>query len=519
MFYLSFLWMGVIFADVEGLLSNYSSALQRFYLGSGSYPVSLEVKGYKLEWEKYYSSSYVEIYRGKVKRGDRDLLREFKRTLGGDISNAWVKVERISAEKGGYKAYFRIELGIDDRKKSIYSVIVLFLDRSFRAYDLQPEVIYFQVSKVERFFLDVTPVLFGREGSYREQLYPGLPFFWRFVDSFAGITFRGYQGVALGDVDGDYVDDLYVAQPGGLPDLLYLKEGIEFKDISKRAGIDFIELTISAIFVDLDGDGDSDLLQTRTSSVVIFENMGARFIPKVILPIRGAVGVAPGDFDGDGFIDLYLYAYRNPDEGEPPTPYYDAKNGERNKLYRNLGNFKFVDVTDNVVLGVGNQRFTFAASWEDFDNDGDLDLYVVNDFGRNNLYRNEGGFFVDVASVAGVEDMAAGMGVSWGDFNRDGNIDIYVSNMDSSAGGRVVGNTKMYRRFSEEVIRKFVRHARGNTLFRNNGDGTFSDVSENMGVHRALWSWGSLFVDLDNDGFKDIVAPNGYLTGEKIDDL
>ncbi len=78
-----------------------------------------------------------------------------------------------------------------------------------------------------------------------------------------------------------------------------------------------------------------------------------------------------------------------------------------------------------------------AASWEDYDQDGDLDLYVANDFGRNNLYRNDDGQFVDVAAEAGVEDISAGMSVSWGDYNNDGQADLYVGNMFSSAGNRV----------------------------------------------------------------------------------
>ena len=85
-----------------------------------------------------------------------------------------------------------------------------------------------------------------------------------------------------------------------------------------------------------------------------------------------------------------------------------------------------------------NRRFSRSACWEDYDNDGDQDLYVANDFGRNNLYRNDGGHFDRRCRLAGdVEDSAAGMSAAWGDFNRDGNMDIYVANMFSSAGSRI----------------------------------------------------------------------------------
>ena len=134
------------------------------------------------------------------------------------------------------------------------------------------------------------------------------------------------------------------------------------------------------------------------------------------------------------------------DDEVAPLPYHDANNGERNRLYRNEGSWNFEDVTALVGLEDGNQRFSFAASWEDLDNDGDPDLYVANDFGRNNLYLNERGRFTDVAQSAGVEDISAGMGVTFSDYDRDGRFDIHVSNMFSSAGKRVTYERRLPRR-------------------------------------------------------------------------
>ena len=101
------------------------------------------------------------------------------------------------------------------------------------------------------------------------------------------------------------------------------------------------------------------------------------------------------------------------------------------------GEWKFVDVTAEAGLDENNQRFSWAACWEDFDNDGDQDLYVANDFGRNNLYANQDGRFTDIAQRANVEDSASGMSAAWGDVNGDGQMDLYVGNMFSSAGGRI----------------------------------------------------------------------------------
>ncbi len=152
----------------------------------------------------------------------------------------------------------------------------------------------------------------------------------------------------------------------------------------------------------------------------------------------------------------------------------------------------------------------------DFDNDGDQDLYVANDYARNNLYRNNDGKFEDVAEDLGVGDQAFGMSVSWGDYDRNGNMDLYIANMFSSAGGRV---TTQLDRQPEEAVSRLRHFSRGNTLLKNNGDDSFSDVSEAAGVTVGRWAWGSNFVDINNDGWEDVVVANGFLTTDDTGDL
>ena len=120
-----------------------------------------------------------------------------------------------------------------------------------------------------------------------------------------------------------------------------------------------------------------------------------------------------------------------------PVPFHDAKNGGKNVLLVNHGGFSFTDETESVGLGANNDRWSFSASWEDYDDDGDPDLYVANDFGRNCMYRNDAGYFTENAKRLGLEDTGAGMSVSWGDYDRDGIFDLYVGNMFSAAGNRV----------------------------------------------------------------------------------
>ncbi len=188
-------------------------------------------------------------------------------------------------------------------------------------------------------------------------------------------------------------------------------------------------------------------------------------------------------------------------------------------------------MADEVGLGPDNHRLSWAASWEDFDNDGDLDLYVANDYAANSLYRNEPAEsssqtadatkrkFVDVARSMGAGDHANGMSVSWADHNRDGWMDIYVGNMFSSAGNRITTQAAFKADASEEVRSTLNRFARGNTLLRNRGDGTFEDRSEQAGVTLGRWAWSSPFADINNDGWEDMLVANGFITGRDAHDL
>jgi VCBS repeat protein len=228
--------------------------------------------------------------------------------------------------------------------------------------------------------------------------------------------------------------------------------------------------------------------------------------------------LAAADYDLDGDLDVYAVRYVQSAYGQSiPTPFQDARNGPRNHLLRNDGGV-FTDVTDAVGLGQNNDRFSLAASWVDFDGDGDQDLYVANDFGRNNLYRNEGGTFTDVAAELGVEDQAAGMGVSWADVDQDGDLDLHVSNMFSSAGLRVAYQDEFRASSTAQARAGARRHAQGNSLFLGGPDG-FRDVSDLAGIRMGRWAWGARFVDFNGDGFEDLIVPNGFMTNELEDDL
>jgi hypothetical protein len=382
-------------------------------------------------------------------------------------------------------------------------------------------------------FRDIAAEALGQSGSFRDHLRYGVDHWRTILDEATGIDVYGHHGIAVADTDGDGLEDIYVCQPSGLPNRLYRSNGNgRFTDVSAASGLDLLDDTRTALFADFDNDGDQDVVAVTASQPLLFRNDGRgkyRYDPGSGLRIpesaaASLTGAAVADYDRDGWLDLYVAAYDFWQPGrryDAPAPYYDATNGPPNFLFRNRGRGIFEEATRQAGMTAGNDRYSFAAAWGDYDGDGDPDLYVANDFGRNNLYRNNGnGTFTDVAREAGVEDLGAGMSAAWGDYDGDGRLDLYVGNMWSSAGLRLTSNRQLVAAAPSEAVRDALRrHARGNSLYRNNGDGTFSDVTGRAGVGMGRWAWASDFVDIDNDGRLDLFIQNGYITGPDTHDL
>lgn len=369
---------------------------------------------------------------------------------------------------------------------------------------------------------DATAAVLQNQPAMEDQLRFGVDHWAARLDRRLGVGFYGHHGLAVGDVNGDDLEDVYVCQPGGLPNRLFLQrpDGTAY-DASESFGVDFLDSTQSALMVDLDNDGDEDLMLGTGSGVFVFDNdRRIRFRPAWSMAATSVFSLAAADYDGDGLLDLYACRYSIPDRSDAaPMPYHDANNGPPNVLLKNTGNWTFQDVTVESGLDVNNRRFSFAAAWDDFDLDGDPDLFVANDFGRKNLYRNDGGHFLDVTADAGVEDIGAGMSAAWGDIDNDGRADLYVGNMFSSAGGRITRQRQFLPDMDAGVRGLYQRHARGNSLFRNMGDGRFLDVSETAGVTMGRWAWGSVLFDINNDGWQDIFITNGFITNTDTRDL
>jgi hypothetical protein len=161
-------------------------------------------------------------------------------------------------------------------------------------------------------------------------------------------------------------------------------------------------------------------------------------------------------------------------------------------LLENVGGLRFEDRTEQA--GLAETGWTLAIGTGDLDKDGWIDLYVANDFGTDKVYHNNGdGTFTDASLTAIGIDTKKGMNAELGDFDNDGYLDVFVTNI------------------TEPYLHEC------NMLWRNNGDGSFSDVSSVLGTCDTRWGWGAKFIDYDNDGFQDLYVMNGFISGGEKD--
>ncbi len=363
------------------------------------------------------------------------------------------------------------------------------------------------------------------------------------------IVDRAAGGVTSGDYDHDGYPDLFFAGSEGSK--LYRNTGSgTFEDVTAKAGLSGEETKYAqgCIFADYNNDGYLDIYITKTPNVTnrLFKNNGNGTFTDVTkqagLELSSYCTTAGfADIDNDGDLDLYVSIYGSALENSPDPPFHD-RYGVPDRLFRNNGNGTFTDITDEAE--VGDPGWALGMTFLDYDNDGDQDIYVANDFGCNSLFQNDGtGHFKNVAKQAGALDYGFGMSASPGDYDNDGDLDIYVSNLYSGTtwyiqhavmdffwvrlidpprtlkmiktGWQVMDNCGGLSGVSE-LGKKF---GEGNSLLQNQGDGSFKSIGVEKGVNMAGWCWGSNFFDFDNDGDLDIHAVNGWVSQKKGTDL
>lgn len=287
-------------------------------------------------------------------------------------------------------------------------------------------------------------------------------------------------GVSFYDIDGDGWDDLTFAN---VDDSLIVYRNNEGNLLRMPSPAFAGGSTREVLWADVDNDGDPDLLITTFEGPVrLFRNNGDWTFTDYTAT-SGLVqapgkrwGASFGDYNKDGFLDLYVCTYIYSEES-----YAYSK---LNHLYRNNGNGTFTDVT--LQAGVGNGlKASFRSVWMDVDLDGWPDLYVINDFeAANALFRNNGdGTFTDMAVSMGLAETGEHcMSISLSDFDLDGDLDIFIT------------NTGVFPNVNN------ARHM----LLVNDGTGVFTESSAEYGLDVFEWGWGSLWVDHDNDGYQDL---------------
>ena len=333
-----------------------------------------------------------------------------------------------------------------------------------------------------------------------------------------------WNGSAAADVDGDGLWDVF--HPSDGRNFLYLaNESGTFTEEAEERGLIGPDKGTGAVFFDFDNDGDQDLfvahegwagedgeVMGETSKLYLNDGDGGfELVTDDIglgVPLVG-YSVTAFDYDLDGWLDVFVCGYGRL-ESEHNNSWVDATNGAPNGLFRNIKGERFEEVA--AAAGVRGTSWTYASAAADYDLDGDLDLYVANDYGLNRFYRNEGdGSFKDVAEELGLLDRGNGMGVSWGDLNNDGVLDVYVANMSSTAGNRILDRLK--DEVDEEIFEQLKKTAAGNTIFVRSGD-SFEALPIEAGGVNASWAWMPVLCDFDLDGRKDIFVTNGFVTGE-----
>ena len=368
-------------------------------------------------------------------------------------------------------------------------------------------------------------------------------------------------GAAAGDVDGDGWCDLYFCRSEGSNALYRNLGNWKFEDITASAGVACSNLTSTgAAFADLDGDGDLDLIvNTMGNGTRVFFNDGhGRFseAPFVLNGNSAGMSLAMADVDGDGWVDLFIANHRTSSLMDVPNArvtfkkvdgklqldtlngrsltepdlahhlVYDALDGVKELgevpvLYRNRSgtNFEAVSWTGGAFLDEEGTPLTepprdwgLTAAFHDVNGDGLPDLYVCNDFWtEDRLWINQGGgIFKLIPWLAQRKTSMSSMSVDFGDINRDGYVDFLVLDMMSRSHSERM-------RFSG--ARPPVVHLPGlinnrpqyelNTLFLNRGDQTFAEIAQLSGLQASEWAWSCLFLDVDLDGWEDVLVVNG----------
>ena len=383
-------------------------------------------------------------------------------------------------------------------------------------------------ARAQRAATDQFKVVYGFQFTDRLK-ESGITFVHRIVDD-AGVAYKPVHydhgnGVAVADVDGDGLLDIYFTNQIGGNQLWKNLGGGRFADITKDAGVALAgRISVTASFADLDNDGDEDLVVTTVrGGNVLFENDGKghfRDISKAagVDHVGHSSGVVLFDFDRDGLVDLYVcnVGHYTTDERGTGGAFVGVTDGfsghlhpdrsETAILYKNLGGLRFKDVTK--AMGLGDAGWSGDASVADVNGDGFPDLYALNMQGRNHYFENQDGKrFVDRTAQVFPRTSWGAMGIKFFDYDNDGRPDLLVTDMHSDMS-QTVGpdreKLKSQMAWTTDFLQgdgtKFIF---GNSFFHNLGASKMEEISDRVGVEN-YWPWGPSVGDLNADGWQDV---------------
>lgn len=345
-------------------------------------------------------------------------------------------------------------------------------------------------------------------------------------------NFYNGGGVALGDINNDGLIDIYMVSNQSSNKLYLNKGNLTFEDITEQAGVSGQKAWSTGVtFVDINNDGWLDIYVCNSGDIKgdnkeneLFINKGSQVngvqfeeaAAKYNLNDKGfSTHAAFFDYDKDGDLDVYILnnsyqAIGSFNLRKNERPKRDELGGD--KLMENRDG-QFVDVSEQAGIYGSVIGFGLGVTVSDFNNDSWLDIFISNDFfERDYLYLNQqDGTFEEDLTNQMTSISGASMGADAADINNDGNPDLFVTEMLPSDYERLKSVTtfETWNKYQYNVKNGYHHQFTRNVLHRNNGDDTFSEVSRLAGVEATDWSWGALFFDMDNDGYKDLFVANG----------